>query len=144
MSRERCTPEYTIVKDENMPAWSANVHVQWPLMVVEENPELLDAIEELVEGNQLRKLEDGSYQEFSHGMARGKITRFLCKRITDEGSHRLETEISMLKMDASILLELLHEIDQNHQFILFEDELIARREMHKRMDADGADQIGVE
>ena len=133
MSRERCTPEYTIVKDENMPAWSANVHVQWPLMVVEENPELLDAIEELVEGNQLRKLEDGSYQEFSHGMARGKITPFESK-----------TGVPMLKMDASILLELLHEIDQNHQFILFEDELIARREMHKRMDAYGADQIGVE
>ena len=143
MTRERFTPEYTIVKDENMPAWSANVHVQWPKVVVEENLELLDAIEEFVEANELRKLEDGSYQKFSHGMARGKITRFLCKRITDEGSDSMESEIPMLMMDVGILKDLLEEMEQHRSSILTEDELLHRKKLQEQMDKYDADQIGV-
>ena len=131
MGRERFTPEYTIVRDENMPAWSANEHVQWPKVVVEENPELLDAIEEFVEGNHLRKLEDGSYQEFSHGMARGKITRFQSK-----------TEVPMLMMDVKILLELLHEIEENRAAVIMNDEMLSRKKLEDKMAEDGADQIG--
>ncbi len=133
MARERFTPDYKIVKDENMPAWSANEHVQWPKVVVEANPELLDAIEEFVEGDQLRKLESGSYQSFSHGMVRGEITPFESK-----------AEVPMLMMDVHILLELLHEIEENRAALLNHNELVARKELQARMDADGADQIGVE